>query len=542
MGKASIIGGGTDGLYTIRLQYDNSRIEARLSVISNELTALIDEKLPAALQKQFESEQAMYAALDALNQYITQIKTGVIEIDPIIAGQKSADALKARTEYELDKRTYDQLFLRYNSLIKEQNRLQIKSQNTEDISAWCADLTEDLTGDIGTIEIALEKEDRSIIVLPGHVNAGSHQALYNQTRDGILTNFFNQSAHQLYTNRAYLPALAKWKPRYRTGSITSKSGDICNVALNPILSSQQNIDVNQSEILNNVPIVYMTCNGGAFEIGDGVLVAFNNDWNTPTVIGFSSNPKPCEAIITAQYSWFGLSFNNPYIYRVLEDYPSFITSSGTNHVTVYQEAGIWKQTQVISQSGDANSIVYRPYVSGKTVYLDINTSILSNISATYNYTGFNWSELTYVISTTGSLTIDLIIEDIGIFRVYDYSGSLNFERINGTTYLSFSNLNDLIAMIIGWENSHIPNYTDTLTMTGVDSGTGQPYSRHKIMDDYYGVTLDEITNGTLTFIASVGGGASPAPAYYDPGAPLDEIYNFYSDSHGNTTYTSGPQS
>lgn len=294
MGKGTIISSDGGGSYTVEIQYDNSRVIARLSAIATDIAKLVDIELPAALQKQLESEQAFYAVVDDLNQYLADVKAGVVDIDPLRVNSFSSEVLKKRTAYELDKRAYDLLVLRHSGLLSEQSRLQSRSHDSEQVTAWCADYTDSLTGDVGLIEIALEKEDRPPIILPGDVNAAGYQAGYDEARDGIVTNFYNQSAHQLYTNRAYLPALAKWKPRYRTGTIDAISGDSCSVSLNPIVSSQQALNVNQSETLVNVPIVYMTCNGAAFEIGDGVVVAFGGNWEAPTVIGFSSSPKPCE--------------------------------------------------------------------------------------------------------------------------------------------------------------------------------------------------------------------------------------------------------
>jgi hypothetical protein len=292
MGKATIKSGGTDGLYIIDIEYDNQRASARLEIINEQITKLQDDELPSAFQKALESEQSMYEKLQALKDYILQIKLGNIDLDPLTSGNLSAEALQSRTIYELDKRAYYSLVLRWNALKKERDKLEDKSKNTQEVQAWCADYTEDLTGTVATIEAGYEKDFYPIIIRPGYESGAD----YDIERDGQLTNFFNQSAHQLYTNRAYLPALAKWQPRYRTGTITSIniSTDTCNVNLNPLLSSQQSINLNQTESLENVPVQYMDCNASVFEVGDGVVVGFNYEWDERAVIGFSSEPRPCK--------------------------------------------------------------------------------------------------------------------------------------------------------------------------------------------------------------------------------------------------------
>ena len=85
-------------------------------------------------------------------------------------------------------------------------------------------------------------------------------------------------------------------PTYRYGTITSidYGANTCNLDLEAAASSQQNIDVNQGTSLAGVPIEYMYCNAGAFEVDDVVLIEFTNqDYATPKVIGFKSNPKRC---------------------------------------------------------------------------------------------------------------------------------------------------------------------------------------------------------------------------------------------------------
>jgi hypothetical protein len=156
------------------------------------------------------------------------------------------------------------------------------------VAAWCADLTEDLSGEVGTIEIPGERE--SVNIQPGY----DGNAAYNAARDGQLQPAIAGTPESAFYNLALLPGWQKWKPTYRFGTVTAIDGDICDVSLEAATSSQQNMNINQSVTLSNVPIEYMTCNGAAFSEGDGVIVEFEGqDWNSPKVIGFKDNPKPC---------------------------------------------------------------------------------------------------------------------------------------------------------------------------------------------------------------------------------------------------------
>ncbi len=227
MGKGIIISNSGSGLYQVRLNLHRERLESEI--------------------------QRITAAISALTNRIAG------ETDP---GKKAV------------------LKLQKVSLGK---RLQLLQAHPDDpvMAAWCADLTEDLSGDVGTAEIPGERGD--VQVLPaGRAGSGQFQRAIAGTPAGT---FFNL---------AVLPAWQKWKPTFRYGTITAISEDICSVALEDAQSSQQALNINQASTLSGVPIEYMTCNGTAFSEGDDVLVEFEGqDWGSPKVIGFKNEPKPC---------------------------------------------------------------------------------------------------------------------------------------------------------------------------------------------------------------------------------------------------------
>lgn len=285
MGKATITSGGADGLYNISIKYDNAKANARLDTINSELDELNTTLIPQALDSKNAAKTQHEITLGYLNDYLASVSPA--QFDQSISSKLTVQAMQTKSAYDEAQKAYNKLVLKATSLQKEKTKLQAVPED-EAAQAWCADLTEDLTGDVGLIDVGYE--DKTIRIIRPHE---IENAAYNATKDGIISSFFNQTAHQIYTNRAYLPAMAKWKPRYRTGTITALAGDSCSVDLDTYTSSQQNLDVDQSTSLSGVPIEYMTCNGNAFEIGDSVVVDFSLDWATPKVIGFMSNPRPC---------------------------------------------------------------------------------------------------------------------------------------------------------------------------------------------------------------------------------------------------------
>ncbi len=286
MGKATITGGGANGLYNISIKYDNARAKARLDAINSQLDTLSNTSIPDALAVKNAAKAQHDTALGYLNDYLNSVTPE--QFDPTISGRLTVQAMQTKSVYDEANKAYKKLVLQETALEKEKTKLQNVPED-ESAQAWCADFTEDLSGDVGVIDVGYE--DKDIRIIKPHAIEG---AGYNAAADGIISSFFNHTAHQLYTNRAYLPAMAKWKPRYRTGSITSLTGDTCTVSLDPYKSSQQTLDINQSTSLTDVPIEYMTCNGAAFQVGDSVVVDFSLDWATPRVIGFVSNPKRCK--------------------------------------------------------------------------------------------------------------------------------------------------------------------------------------------------------------------------------------------------------
>lgn len=238
MGKGIIKSGGADGFYNVELTLERDRIDKTIATIDTHVESL----------------------------------TSVI------------DTIDEGTEKEL-------LKLERNSYIKKKEYLQSNMPEDPTVSAWCADLTEDISGSVGTIEVPGE---RGIVqIQPGYED----NSIYDAARDGQLQPSIASTPAATFYNLAMLPGWQKWKPTYRYGVISNIDTDAntCDVKLDEVESSQQNLNINQELNLTGIDVSYMSCDSTAFEDGDKVLIKFiNQTWEGAQVVGFKDNPKSCE--------------------------------------------------------------------------------------------------------------------------------------------------------------------------------------------------------------------------------------------------------
>jgi hypothetical protein len=156
--------------------------------------------------------------------------------------------------------------------------------------AWCADLSETLAGDVGTIDIPGEG-NANVIIHPGYGGAAAH----NEPRDGQLFRRAGMTPPQVFLAAALLPGWQRHMPTYRVGTLTTVSqiSHTGTVTLDEATSSAQGLPINATQTLADIPIDYMDCDANAFEPGDRVVVRFQGDWESATVVGFETNPRSC---------------------------------------------------------------------------------------------------------------------------------------------------------------------------------------------------------------------------------------------------------
>lgn len=292
MGKAIIESEQGAGEYTATVIYDTERAEKEVATLSQTINE-IDTELAAVNTELFIKQSEINAIQN--------------ELDAAIISGSEPDALFQIVE-KLAEPTAEAAKIRNkkNGLTAEKlaarKRVKFIQDNTpvaETLTVWSADYSEGLSGEVGTIEPNGTLEAAPIIY-PHQIEGSAH----NPARDNQIQPIVSSGAPAVYFNRALLPAWQKWLPTYRVGAITSKSGDLCTVLLDNA-SGQQQLNINQAALLTSVPIEYMRNNGLVFEVGDRVVVKFENqDWTQPKVIGFEDHPKPEETLYLLNDCYF----------------------------------------------------------------------------------------------------------------------------------------------------------------------------------------------------------------------------------------------
>lgn len=286
MGKAKIVGGGSDGYYDAVIQYDTERLQAEIEAIDQKIIDL-DTKIPGLKVERNEAQAAVDSAKNDLDLLIFQMNQGNATLEDV--QEAHAKILPLIQPLVTARRMVNEAEAERLSFLKRRQFLENQKPAAQTIALWCADLTETLSPDDLVPTVEVNGEAQSVIIAPQFSNRA-----WAGASDGALQPVFSSGPSAVYYNWALLPAWQKWLPTYRVGTITAINIDKCSVALDSASSSQQSIDINQSQTLTNIPVEYMDCDVGAFDVGDRVIVQFESqDWTKPRVIGFESNPKPC---------------------------------------------------------------------------------------------------------------------------------------------------------------------------------------------------------------------------------------------------------
>lgn len=229
----------------------------------------------------------------------------------VVFDRRNIEKIIERLEKTIDELEYQMLIeiyrddpnwkvtdLKIQAMKKRLNYYLYETKETEERELWCADLSEELSGEVGTIEShggigasAFEK----VFIKPGY-NEGSE---YIEAEDGQLARGEEMYPWQWLYNWVALPSWQKFQPLYRLGTLVSVNNEANTgiVEMDAAVSAAQDLPITPEgrEILNDVPFEYMQCGSLAFDAGDRVIVKFKEQtWDgEKAIVGFDENPKPC---------------------------------------------------------------------------------------------------------------------------------------------------------------------------------------------------------------------------------------------------------
>ena len=287
MGKGRIVSNNGAGSYIVEIIEDRTRAESSRAT-SVRRVAELDRNITSAENEIPALQQAVDAAALEQDQAIALhqqqlASSGETTVDLAASAVAVIEAAARRDSKRMHIGQMKAERLSHQARIEQVDALPPLRQ----ISAWCADYTEDLSGEVATAEVP--GEVGQVIIKPGFEGANQ----WSEAADGAIQPALAGTSAGVFYNLAMMPGWQKWRPTFRIATISNISNDTCNIDLVPAASSQQGLDVNVQSTYSDVPIMYMDCNGAAFEEGDRVLVGFSGDANSPIVVGFEKEPKVC---------------------------------------------------------------------------------------------------------------------------------------------------------------------------------------------------------------------------------------------------------
>lgn len=299
MGKARILEAHGEGRYTIEIVEARERAESAKKQAQGRIAE--HESALLALDSDIDSAQvAVNSAAADQDEAVAAYRNGNLDIKHLSKyAEAIAQAAGKRDQLVSQKRAKEMLIAADETLIARVDALPPLRK----MQVWCADYTEDLSGEIATAEVP--GEIGSVIIKPGSEGRGWSSS------DGAMQPALAGTPAGTFYNLAMMPGWQKWRPTYRVATITAIDGDQCDIDLDSASSSQQGLNVNTRNSYSNVQILYMDCNGGAFEEGDRVLVAFAGNVDGPLVVGFEKEPRGCSIyVLRAQGMAIKASYDN----------------------------------------------------------------------------------------------------------------------------------------------------------------------------------------------------------------------------------------
>lgn len=303
MGKVLITNSYGDGIYDVEIIFDDTYAKEKIEANITQVKALQEETLPALAKMITDANTSVSDAKSALDSAIAAYAA-----DPENESLKNAVDTKmgvlagARAGLEAIESTRNEILTQISALVLEEKNLQNIIDTKVTATAYSLEGSPDFTGTVGSIEVERELKEGVFSSTPELVyiksNFPASNVVWNPSNDGIMQRTALESPEQTFINLAFLPAVQKERPMFRTGVLSSiPVNNVANVILDSAKSSQHDLNINEAITLSEVPIDFPSCAPNSeilFNKGDKVLIQFvNMSWGSPSIIGFADKPYPC---------------------------------------------------------------------------------------------------------------------------------------------------------------------------------------------------------------------------------------------------------
>src|SRR5574343_1998280 len=218
MGRATITAEAGDGRYTIEVDFGAAEKARRLERVAMRLYEL-------GLRKTWQSDLLadIEAGLPSLQAELDALILSYVNAQKAVPrNPQNEEAIKKQIDAKTVEVNQQQSLIRQSRAALSLTELQYKAAQLEQGTieqlnvtathgAWCADLTEQASGAVATLEIPGESD--LILIKPG--------APAPVAADGALVAREMQTPQQVFWNAAVLPGWQKYLPPYRWVTITA---------------------------------------------------------------------------------------------------------------------------------------------------------------------------------------------------------------------------------------------------------------------------------------------------------------------------------
>lgn len=295
MGKAEVVAALGGGRYLVRPVYERAAVDRRIRALQNRIG-----QIDLALQN-LDAALAQWIAIQAQRSQ---------ELMALIGAQAAPDEIEraekalAYAQEQVIRVGSEKAHLELERAACERKIATLQAAlppaSPPAVEGLSIDGTTGLTGEVGTIEVDLTDEDQAalphVLLRPGHGGA----AAWSGSRDGVLKPPAACLPEEAYYAYALLPGVARYRPRYRLGTVESvdTTAQTLTVDVEGLRLTHQDLECRHAARVTATAEYRGSTSVDLFEPGDRVVLEARPPAGAETwpdgpwvVIGFAESPK-----------------------------------------------------------------------------------------------------------------------------------------------------------------------------------------------------------------------------------------------------------